>query len=411
MADVPLDRILAQLGILDNDLNLITDDKVRKKFGDAFEQTIEALKYYCDINEEYYELIALWIIGAIHIKHFNTYPYLFINAMKGSGKTRLLKLITFLSKGEVLNSLTEAVLFRTEGTLGIDEFEGVIRKGQENLRELLNSAYKKGVKVKRMRKKKTFEDEKQIVEEFEVFRPIVIANIFGMEEVLGDRCIKIVIDKSNNPLVTKKIEDFEQNTTLKRIQCTLCSEPLFLKVYKSIEKLWNTYISNKHGTLSTPTTLTTLGTLSTLDLEKLDDEFLTFFNKLDESNLEGRNLELAFSILFIAYFLDKKVFERTLNLFIKIDKEKKEESMIENYDVMFIDFVSQEVDNEHFIQYKEIARKFREFVQVEKEWINQSWVGRTLKRLDLAKQKRRRSRGTEAVLNVKKAQEKIKMFK
>ena len=64
--------------------------------------------------------------------------------MKGSGKTRTLNLITELSNnGKVLNSLTEAVLFRTTGTLAIDEFEGMERKGQENLRELLNSAYKK----------------------------------------------------------------------------------------------------------------------------------------------------------------------------------------------------------------------------------------------------------------------------
>jgi len=72
-----------------------------------------------------------------------------------SGKTRLLKIIASLTKGDILSSLTEAILFRTKGTLCIDEFEGIIRKGNENLRELLNTAYKKGTKVKRMIKKKS----------------------------------------------------------------------------------------------------------------------------------------------------------------------------------------------------------------------------------------------------------------
>jgi hypothetical protein len=41
-------------------------------------------------------------------------------------------------------------MFRTTGTLAIDEFEGIQRKGTEALKELLNSAYKKGSVVKRL---------------------------------------------------------------------------------------------------------------------------------------------------------------------------------------------------------------------------------------------------------------------
>jgi hypothetical protein len=116
---------------------------------------IDVLKYYCDIEEKYYSLISLWIIGTYYHDEFPTYPYLFFNAMRGSGKSRLLRLVVYLSKdGSMLNSLTEAVLFRTTGTLGIDEFEGIGRKGNEALKELLNSAYKKGITIKRMKKQK-----------------------------------------------------------------------------------------------------------------------------------------------------------------------------------------------------------------------------------------------------------------
>ena len=174
----------------------IKQDDAKIELGKAYEFIIKTLKEYVLLREEYYNLLAIWIIGAVNIKNFNTYPYLFINAMKGSGKTRLLKLVTKLSGGDVLNSLTEAVLFRTEGPLGIDEFEGVNKKGGENLRELLNSAYKKGIKVKRMKKVKTITGEEQQVEEFDVYRPIAMANIWGMEEVLSDRSITLILERS-----------------------------------------------------------------------------------------------------------------------------------------------------------------------------------------------------------------------
>jgi len=162
-------------------------EESKKMLYDAYMNIIDLLKEYLDIKEEYYNIIALWIIGTYFHEEFPSYPFLFFNAMKGSGKTRAMNLITFLSKdGEMLNNMTEAVLFRTQGTLAIDEFEGVTRKGKESLRELLNSCYKRGTKVKRMAQKKTIEGTIQVVEEFSIYRPIILANIWGMEEVLGE---------------------------------------------------------------------------------------------------------------------------------------------------------------------------------------------------------------------------------
>ena len=117
--------------------------------------------------------------------------------MRGSGKTRILKLIASMSKnGEVLGSLSEAVLFRTAKgrTICIDEFEKVGSHENQALRELLNAAYKKGQKIKRMKKA----GDEYVVEEFDIYTPICMANIWGMDEVLGDRCITIVLEKSND---------------------------------------------------------------------------------------------------------------------------------------------------------------------------------------------------------------------
>ena len=126
-----------------------------------YERIIIVLKRYCDLKDEYYSLIALWIMGTYCHKEFPTFPYLFFNAMKGSGKSRLLKLIIHLSNnGRLINNMSEAVLFRTASmrTFGIDEFEHVGNKEKASLRELLNSAYKKGTVVERAVKIKTKEE-------------------------------------------------------------------------------------------------------------------------------------------------------------------------------------------------------------------------------------------------------------
>jgi len=45
------------------------------------------------------------------------------------------------------------------------------------------------------------------------------------------------------------------------------------------------------------------------------------------------------------------------------------------------------------------------------EWINPKWVGRCLKRLKLRKAHKREAGGIKVVLDIEKAQHRIKMFK
>jgi len=126
----------------------ISKEETKEKLLDAYETIKKILRHYLDMNEDYYSLIAIWILGTYWHNDFSSYPYLYFNAMRGSGKSRALKLITRLSKdGQVMASPTEAVLFRTSGTLGIDEFEGVANKDKTSVRELLNGAYKKDKKI------------------------------------------------------------------------------------------------------------------------------------------------------------------------------------------------------------------------------------------------------------------------
>jgi len=58
-----------------------------------------------------------------------------------------------------------------------------------------------------------------------------------------------------------------------------------------------------------------------------------------------------------------------------------------------------------------LTNQFKESIGSEDKWINASWTGRALRRLALVKEKQNTGRVRQVKLNIKKAQEKIRMFK
>ncbi len=137
----------------------LPEGEVRLSVGTTYEKIMEVIGRYMDMPEEYIRLVAIWILGTYVHETFNTFPYLFINAMRGSGKTRLLKIIACLSRGgnnQIQTGISEAVFFRTpkHKTLILDECEGIGSKDQQRLREYMNASYKRGSTVPRTKKVK-----------------------------------------------------------------------------------------------------------------------------------------------------------------------------------------------------------------------------------------------------------------
>ena len=369
-------------------------DKEKADLKLSYDMIISILKKYCDLDEKYYSLIALWIIGTYMHNQFPSFPYLFFNAAKGSGKSRLLKLISFLSKdGRMLNSLTEAVLFRTTGMLGIDEFEQLNWKGKENLVELLNSSYKKGTKVCRMKKVKSISGESQEVEEFDVYRPLCMANISGIDNVLGDRCLTLILDKSDVVSVVMRMEIYEFDLKISVVSDKLHKFPFESVDVVSVYKQWDGYIDSFINT-STQTTHNTLTTQNTL------------FGKIFNSRINGRNLELTLPLLIIADMISDDVFDETLRTCVSIVEDKKKDDAVESMDNSVLQFVAQEPDMNRFVSIKELFNSFRSFVNADATWLSDKWFGKSLKRLNLIKDKRRTGAGISVILNVELAHKK-----
>lgn len=404
-------------------------EKTQLLLGECYEEIILFLKDYIDMREENYPIVALWIMGTYFHREFNTYPYLFVNAMRGSGKTRLLNIIKELAwNGEVLTSVREASLFRSAGnnTICIDEFEGIMKKENAGLREILNASYKKGMKIKRMKKTKNNAGEDYIVEEFEPYTPIVMANIWGVEEVLGDRCIKILLEKSEKEHLIYKMEDFIDNPVIKSIKnklnrCSLCS----VVSPQNINKKWNQFI----GDIYINTTLTTLNTQNTqintqnvenfsvvrCSFEKLNyEKELDFFKKLHQNKIGGRYLELTMPLFILSEAFSKTVLDEILKITKKFFEENKTEERTESKDVMLFQFVAMQNSFGEFVNIIDLLNDFKNYVHDDEkdfQWLNSKWLGRALKRLNLVLDKRRVHNGIQVILDIQKAKQKIEIFK
>lgn len=389
----------------------------KAKLNEVYHRILTVFSKYLDISEQQRKIMAVWVIGTYFHEDFNTYPYLFFNAMRGSGKTRALKLISSMGNkgdGSIQNNMTEAVLFRIprNTTTCIDEVEQIGSKEKQTLREILNSAYKKGMKIKRMRKKTSKDGEEMITETFEPYFPICMANIWGMDEVLGDRSITLILEKSNHPGITRLIEDFDTNDeiidikqTLKLIQCSKCN----VVTSRNINKDWNNYIYNRYTT--TYNTYTTLNNTTTQDLE-----LESLFNKIDECGIFGRNFELLFPLLIIAKQIGEDVFLDIITHASEHSKQKKEDEYTESKDVSLFEFITL-LETEvglNYIQIKDLTRRFRQFLgdtDDDDRWLNDKWMGRAFKRLNLYLDKKRWASGIQVRINFAKAIEKLKIFK
>lgn len=399
----------------------ISEKELVEILNEAYLLITKILKNYCDLREEYYNIIALWIIGTYLHKNFNTYPYLFFNAMRSSGKSRLLNLISHLSyNGKHLINMSEPVLFRTAGntTFCIDEFERIASKDKTALRELLNAAYKKGMSVERLKKVINKQGEKYEIERFNVFSPICMANIWGMEDVLSDRCIPLILEKSNNPAITKKVEIFENDNDINYTNYMIYVVSVMkLREITYIYSFWNDFQNytnyNNYTNYINNKTITTYIHTHT-NYTNYINNYISLFDKIQQTNLDGRHLELFFPLIIIANYCGEEILNETLETAKKIVAEKKETDILENKDVSLIDFVAQQQECSEFISIKEILKNFKEFLKEDDEenkWVNSKWIGRALTRLNLIVEKRRKTNGIEVTLNYEKARQKIKIFK
>jgi hypothetical protein len=144
-----------------------------------------------------YMILALYTLLSYVFPIFDAVPYLHFAGLPGTGKTHAARILAALSfNGHIEVDPTEASLFRTiEATRGLvvldDQETGVTNRSHtENpFMTILKTGYKRGARVTRMERR----GNEFVPLTFDVYGPKVITNVFGLEDILADRVIPILM--------------------------------------------------------------------------------------------------------------------------------------------------------------------------------------------------------------------------
>lgn len=342
----------------------------------AYAEVKKAWREYIEFDKPaYYDLLTLWVIGTYFFHIFNSYPYIYFGGTKRAGKTKALTLASALAFNAVFSgNLSTSSMFRliqnSRCTLLIDETEKLANPERaQDFRGLLLCGYKKGEFV--FRAEKTRKDRYK-PESFEVYSPKMLANIRGLEDVLEDRCITIIMKRAKNPRILNAEINLNDSVWQKTRNSLYM---LYLQHWKEIKEIYDN-----------------TGELSAV-------------NELSEhaesvSLLSGREFELWKPIFSLAKFFDQHVKAATsqttqttlsslmLKLALEKAEEKKTENMTETGDCILIETLLDMVNADSYYKVKEIRDETAKHFDEEQKWLNTKWVGRALKRLGFTDKRR-----------------------
>ena len=356
---------------------------------------LKILETYIEFDDpRYYTLCAIWIIGTYFYKRFSAYPYLFINALKRSGKTKLLTVLSLLAYNAVFSAnMSTSSLFRLTQSAGAttlaDETEDLNDpERRADFRQLFNAGYKRGAVVYRSEKgpNDTF-----IPTPYDPYSPKALANIKGLEDVLEDRCIPITMKRGRkreiidrdvpiDDLIWVEIRDFLSKLYLQKWSEV---EQEYLRIQR-IEDVGSVCSAGSVGPTPLP-----------------EKKYI---------GISGRDWELwrpLFSISTILFFpptLQEPTLptqptlptplQQLLSLAVDVVKEKEAENVTDTGEPLLMMGLLKIVNADGYYNPTQIKEAAAQYADELPGWFNNVWIGRALKRLGF-KDKRRRGRGVE----------------
>ncbi len=164
----------------------------------VFREVSELTKDYVALEKDIDYLISTaWIIGTYFFPIFSAYPMLSIKGPKGSGKSQYLNVLGKFCFNAIKARPTFAALSDTvdalRGTYLIDQADSLNIKGNEQLLDSLTDSYKRGGGKRRLL---NMDKGKRELVELEMYSPKAFASIRELPEDLRDRCLPIVLIKS-----------------------------------------------------------------------------------------------------------------------------------------------------------------------------------------------------------------------
>jgi hypothetical protein len=192
-------------------LNNFVEGNIRSDLVGTFNKIENLLKNYLDLgNDSLYKVLALWIIGTYTYRQFKAFPYVNINGLMNSGKSKVLELCSLLSfNGELLMNSTPAYIIRSIhdncASIFLDEAERL--KDSQNIDNqtlilMLNSGYKLGPGIGKMNMNN--KDKNWSQSKYDPYSPKMIAGINNVAETLVSRSINITLIATDNVEIKNK---------------------------------------------------------------------------------------------------------------------------------------------------------------------------------------------------------------
>jgi hypothetical protein len=338
----------------------------------VFDKILKVFNEFMEFEKpEYAKLYTIYTVATYFHQLFDTFPELFVTGTKRVGKTKLLLLFKFMAfNGVKSSSISEPSIFRfTDAyrpTLLMDETDKISTNRESEKRVLLLARYKRGDEAFRVEGETV-----RIPTGFDLYGPLIIANIQGLDDVLQDRAIPAILPRSVNPKVLDSYPKYSDPVWAEiRHQCFV----LFLTFYDEVKK----FSEGSEGS-------------DGCEAEK------------GGTLLRGRERELWHPILTMAKFFEKHGVEgltkQILDLAHEIVKFKETDDLTQNTDIalaLTLPRIVEEESDDNFYYVKKIKEELVKTLERDKapDWLTNEWVGRALTRLGF-KQKRRLGTGVQ----------------
>ena len=170
----------------------------------------QSIDRYTELGKAQKIVLKRWIEATFFYDCFSSFPLLNIAGVSESGKSRILLIVLALAyHAEGVVNPSEASLFRSKEedkiVLGIDEAEYLNNKMMnQTLRALLNASYSKGLGVPRYDEI----DGKRVKRIFDLYGPICVVGVSGLEGVTASRSIRVITQRANRDFPKANQQDY-----------------------------------------------------------------------------------------------------------------------------------------------------------------------------------------------------------
>ncbi len=346
----------------------------------------EIISSYLDMSDSELQTVALWCEAANFCKHFGSFPELYINGGKQTGKTRLLNLLQALIPNSIKAvGMSESAMFRKADEVDamlLDEAEDLASKEKKTIKDLLNVCYKSGAQVYRTEGKST-----KYVVGYPVYCAVALANISGLDSVLEDKCITIIMQRSRNTNKTQIPELFDMDPRILAVRAYFGSQIKAVtgEHYEGFRCVGGQALMAKNGLLLyIYNNYSYYSLLITDSIGKNAVEQFTNFVK--SSDIHGRDFELWLP-LFTQAFLTKTMEETKAISNAKTKTKDEDISQTDtdsNFGLFLWELLTQHGDPT--ILTKDIKVQYEQ-QEGKTLWLDSAWIGYFMKRTGLAKKK------------------------